>query len=80
MSVLPLSIARVSNLLQTSTATQNIDGTQAELIQLEQELSTGKAVNAQVITPRPRSSFSNSRKHSATALSIPATLLRQAAN
>ncbi len=46
MSVLPLSIARVSNLLQTSTATQNIDGTQAELIQLEQELSTGKAVNA----------------------------------
>jgi flagellar hook-associated protein 3 len=45
MSVLPLSIARVSNLLQTSVATQNIDGTQAQLLQVEQELSTGKAVN-----------------------------------
>ena len=45
MSILPLSIARVSNLLQTSVATQNIDGTQAQLVQIEQELATGKAVN-----------------------------------
>jgi len=45
MSILPLSIARVSNLLQTSVATQNIDGTQSQLVQIEQELSTGKAVN-----------------------------------
>jgi flagellin-like hook-associated protein FlgL len=45
MSVLPLSIARVSNLLQTNTATQNIDSTQAQLLQVEQELSTGKKVS-----------------------------------
>jgi flagellar hook-associated protein 3 FlgL len=45
MSVLPLSIARVSTLLETSVSTQNIDSTQAQLVQLEQELSTGKRVS-----------------------------------
>lgn len=44
-SILPLSIARVSNLLQTSVATQNIESTQTQMLQVEQELSTGKAVN-----------------------------------
>ena len=45
MVVLPLSIARVSNLLQTSVATQNINSTQAQLTTIEQELATGKQVN-----------------------------------
>jgi len=45
MSSLPIGLSRVSNLMQASIATQNIDSTQAQLTQLEQELSTGKAVN-----------------------------------
>jgi flagellar hook-associated protein 3 FlgL len=45
MITLPLQLARVSNLLQTSVATQNIDSTQAQLTNLEQELATGVAVN-----------------------------------
>jgi flagellar hook-associated protein 3 FlgL len=45
MSSLPIGLSRVSNLMQSSIATQNIDSTQAQLTQLEQELSTGKAVN-----------------------------------
>ena len=45
MMVLPLSTTRVSNLTQGSVATVNIDNMQAQLTQIEQELSTGKAVN-----------------------------------
>jgi flagellar hook-associated protein 3 FlgL len=45
MIILPLQIARVSDLLTASVATQNIDSTQAQLVTLEQELSTGKQVN-----------------------------------
>jgi flagellar hook-associated protein 3 len=45
MVILPLQIARVSDLTQTSVATQDINGTQAQLLTLEQELSTGKQVN-----------------------------------
>jgi flagellar hook-associated protein 3 FlgL len=45
MSSLPIGLSRVSNLMQASIATQNIDSTQAQLTHLEQELSTGKAVN-----------------------------------
>jgi len=45
MTILPLDIARVSNLLQTSVATQNIDSTQSQLVNIEEELSTGKKVN-----------------------------------
>ena len=45
MSSLPIGLSRVSQLMQGSIATQNIDSTQAQLTQLEQELSTGKAVN-----------------------------------
>jgi flagellar hook-associated protein 3 FlgL len=45
MVILPLQLARVSNLTQASVATQNIDSTQGQLTQIEEELSTGKAVN-----------------------------------
>ena len=45
MVTLPLQLARVSNLLQSSVATQTIDSTQQSLLTLEQQLSTGKAVN-----------------------------------
>jgi flagellar hook-associated protein 3 FlgL len=51
--ILPQS-ARVSNLLQASIATQNINGTQNQLIQVEQELSTGKQVNQ--VSDNPSSS------------------------
>lgn len=43
--IVPLTSDRVSNLTQTLVATQNIDSTQSQLLQVEQELSTGKAVN-----------------------------------
>ncbi len=45
MVTLPLQLARVSNLLQSSLATQTIGGTQSDLLTIEQQLSTGKAVN-----------------------------------
>jgi flagellin-like hook-associated protein FlgL len=46
MSILPLSLSRVTDLLQSSVATQNINSVQAQLVKVEEELSTGKAVNA----------------------------------
>jgi flagellar hook-associated protein 3 FlgL len=45
MSILPIGLARVSTLLQASQAAQTIDSTQSQLQQVENELSTGKAVN-----------------------------------
>jgi flagellar hook-associated protein 3 FlgL len=45
MSIIPIQFARVSNLLQSQTSTQQIDETQQQLLQLQNELSTGKAVN-----------------------------------
>jgi flagellar hook-associated protein 3 FlgL len=45
MVTLPIQLDRVSNLLQSNVATQNIDSTQQSLINVEQELTTGKAVN-----------------------------------
>ncbi len=45
MSIIPIQFARVSNLLQSQTSTQQIDSTQQQLLTLQNELSTGKAVN-----------------------------------
>jgi flagellar hook-associated protein 3 FlgL len=46
MAILPLQLARVSNLLRTSVATQSIAQTQAQLLDVQNQLSTGKRLNA----------------------------------
>jgi flagellin-like hook-associated protein FlgL len=45
MAILPIQLARVSNLLRTSVATQNIASTQQQLLEVQNELSSGKKVN-----------------------------------
>jgi flagellar hook-associated protein 3 FlgL len=45
MAILPLSLARVSQTLQTDVATGNINSTEQQLLQVQNELSTGKRVN-----------------------------------
>jgi flagellin-like hook-associated protein FlgL len=45
MSILPVGISRVSNLMQSTVLTDQIDGTQNQLLQVENELSTGQAIN-----------------------------------
>src|SRR3954454_12663726 len=45
MSILPLQLARVSNLLRTSVAQQSITRTQEQLLNVQNELSTGKRLN-----------------------------------
>src|SRR5271156_4554277 len=45
MSLLPLSIARVSELQQSNITTQTLNQTQSQLLTVENELSTGKAIN-----------------------------------
>jgi flagellar hook-associated protein 3 len=44
MAILPINLARVSNTLQTSVATGNINNTEAQLLTVENQLSTGKAI------------------------------------
>ena len=45
MAILPLSIARVSESLKNSVTTQSLTSTQSQLLQVENELSTGKSIN-----------------------------------
>src|SRR3982751_4223125 len=45
MAVLPLQLARVSNLLRTSTTSSAISRAQAQLLRVQNELSTGLRVN-----------------------------------
>ena len=45
MSTVSLQTVRISNLFQGSLATQTINDTQQQLVEVEQELSTGKAVS-----------------------------------
>jgi flagellar hook-associated protein 3 len=45
MSVVPTGISRVSNLMQSSLLTSQITGTQTQLLTIQNELSTGLAVN-----------------------------------
>ena len=45
MAILPLQLARVSQTLQTSVATGNITSTEQQLLEVQNELSTGKSLN-----------------------------------
>ncbi len=45
MAIIPLQIARVSNLLRTSIATSTIPRTQQQLLDVQNELATGKRLN-----------------------------------
>ena len=45
-TILPISLARVSNLLQTDVSTQQITQTQRDLLEVQNELSTGERLNA----------------------------------
>lgn len=45
MTILPVSLARVSNLLQTDVSTQQITQTQRELLEVQNQLSTGQRLN-----------------------------------
>ncbi|MGD0541507.1 MAG: hypothetical protein ABSB33_08310, partial [Tepidisphaeraceae bacterium] len=44
MSVLPIGLTNVSTLMQGDLVSQNIDSTQAQLLKVENELSTGQAI------------------------------------
>ncbi len=46
MSIIPIQLARVSNLLKSSVATGSIATTQASLLEVQNELSTGKQINS----------------------------------
>src|SRR3954470_236453 len=46
MAILPLNLARVSNTLRMSVSTQTIAGVQASLLDVQNQLSTGKRLNA----------------------------------
>ena len=48
MAILPLQLARVSNLLRADLATQAMAQTQQQLLEVQNELSTGKRVNAPI--------------------------------
>ncbi|MGD1278354.1 MAG: flagellar hook-associated protein FlgL [Tepidisphaeraceae bacterium] len=45
MAILPIGISRVSNLLQASLVQQSVSSTQSQMLQVENELSTGKRIN-----------------------------------
>src|SRR5205807_924367 len=45
MTILPVSLARVSNLLQADVSTQQITQTQQQLLEVQNELSTGQRLN-----------------------------------
>src|SRR5215470_2462461 len=46
MAILPLQLARVSNLLRTDVTQSTIAKTQQQLLEVQNELSTGKKLNA----------------------------------
>src|SRR4051794_41041326 len=46
MAILPVPLARVSNQLRTNTALQSINKTQQQLLEVQNEISTGKRVNS----------------------------------
>src|SRR6476646_3095907 len=45
MAIIPVQLARVSNLLRTSVSTGQIAQTQEQLLKVQNELSTGKRLN-----------------------------------
>lgn len=46
MAILPLQLARVSNLLRSNVANQTLARTQQQLLEVQNQLSTGKRLNA----------------------------------
>ncbi len=46
MAILPTSLARVSNLLRTSVVSQSISTIQEQLLQVQNELATGRKINS----------------------------------
>ena len=46
MSILPVSTARVSTLIRGQLAVQQISATEAQMLDVQNEISTGKKVNA----------------------------------
>src|SRR6185503_20764114 len=46
MAILPLQLARVSNTLRTNVATGTISRTQQDLLNVQNELSSGKRLNS----------------------------------
>jgi len=45
MAILPLQLARVSNLLRANLGTSNINRTQQQLLEVQNQLSTGERLN-----------------------------------
>ena len=45
MAILPVQLARVSNLLRTNVSQQSISRTQKSLLEVQNELITGKRLN-----------------------------------
>src|SRR5260221_9854518 len=45
MAILPLQLARVSNLLRSNLGTSNINRTQGQLLEVQNQLSTGQRLN-----------------------------------
>src|SRR5262245_7553422 len=46
MAIIPLQLARVSNTLRTSVATGSLARTQSRLLDVENQLSTGRRINS----------------------------------
>src|SRR5690242_19817443 len=46
MAILPLNVARVSNAMKLNTASSTLTRTQAQLLVVQNELSTGKKLNS----------------------------------
>jgi flagellin-like hook-associated protein FlgL len=51
MAILPLQLARVSNLLRQNVATSTISKTQQQLLEVQNQLTTGKRLNAPSVDP-----------------------------
>src|SRR5687767_12185506 len=45
MSIVPLNLARVSTLMRADSVTQQVSRAQANLLQVQEQLSTGKRIN-----------------------------------
>src|ERR1700733_5521805 len=67
MAILPLQLARVSNTLRMNVATQNLASTEQSMLEVQNELATGKRIN----TP------SDDPNGAAIALQLQKTLDRQ---
>ncbi|MGA2229770.1 MAG: flagellar hook-associated protein FlgL [Tepidisphaeraceae bacterium] len=62
MAVLPVNLSRVSDLLTADTANQSLSNTQAQLLIVQNELSTGKQVNQPSDNPSAASTILNLTK------------------